>query len=786
MKPVFRHGRTTFGPLLVLAILGNCGFAVDADPVDLSGYFGFGPLEIYKLEQRSKNLRAVDLDDDGLTDLVLIDNSHNRIDWLRQRDEPADAETVKGGGVNAVPNSHRFEHLKIPVDRKVVSLVTGDFNSDGRTDLAYIGSPDRLVLRFSAKEDPTDWTKRVVRRLPDLTEGTRILAAGDFNSDGRDDLAVLGKERTYVVLQDDEGTLLPARRMMNTSAGLNLLQAADLDGDGRVDLCYTASVGKESILCARLQTPRGTFGPELRFPLSEPRSVTLANIDSEPDQEILTIDSTTGRLAILELQRPEQETGELAGRLVQYGFGDQSARAGRDLAIGDVDGDDRLDVVVTDPENARMIVFRQHDETGLDLGSDFPGLVGAEHVRVFDFDGDNQDEVYVLSEEEQMVGVSRYEDGRLNFPAPLPVGSDPLAFEIADVNGDQKAELVVIFPKKDDTYSLQAFAVEDRKVSPVTIGGKDKVEIKLDGEPARIMAFEGNGDGRADFVIFLDRGRAPHVYLSDRNKGLVEMPEASGIGLASAAAGQVSIGTLLDPETDKPRQSLLVAQGAFARSLDLDEGRWRVVDQYNAQENGAEIAGAATLDLDGKPGDEIVLIDTGVDKLRALKADGDLYKRWKEVEMGNFPFLRASVADLDNNNREDLLLFGRGRFAVLYAGQTDPRLKEIASFESDLEDTFFIDSVAGDLNNDNYIDIAILDTQSHFVEILDVDPRLGPRHALHFPIFEEKSFSNERGGLGLQPREAVITDATGDGRADLVLLVHDRVVIYPQDVAESE
>ena len=52
--------------------------------------------------------------------------------------------------------------------------------------------------------------------------------------------------------------------------------------------------------------------------------------------------------------------------------------------------------------------------------------------------------------------------------------------------------------------------------------------------------------------------------------------------------------------------------------------------------------------------------------------------------------------------------------------------------------------------------------------------------ALYWKLFEEKNFDGEGGG-GLEPREAAIADVTGDGRNDLILLVHDRVLIYPQD-----
>lgn len=281
-----------------VVLLSALAVAQSDDEIDLSPYYGFRGLEVYKLERRSSGLNAADLDADGRTDLLLIDNSHSRLDLLRQREQRASPESAPRGDVNFVPNSGRFEHIKIAVDREVVSLVTGDFNGDGRTDIAYIGKPDRLIVRFGAEENIEDWTKQVEQRLPDLVETGVILAVGDLNGDSRDDLAVLGKEKTYVILQTDDGKLAPATALMNTSDGLALVQAADLDGDGRADLSYTANSGGEQILCARLQTAQGTLGPEVRFPLSRPRSVTLADVDRRPGSEILTIDATTGRLTI--------------------------------------------------------------------------------------------------------------------------------------------------------------------------------------------------------------------------------------------------------------------------------------------------------------------------------------------------------------------------------------------------------------------------------------------------------------------------------------------------------
>jgi len=69
------------GPVAALLLLVG---SVTDDPVaaqeprgpsPLGQYFGFQPVEIFKLELRSSNLVARDIDRDGLVDLVLADNN---------------------------------------------------------------------------------------------------------------------------------------------------------------------------------------------------------------------------------------------------------------------------------------------------------------------------------------------------------------------------------------------------------------------------------------------------------------------------------------------------------------------------------------------------------------------------------------------------------------------------------------------------------------------------------------------------------------------------------------
>ncbi|MEX0704187.1 MAG: VCBS repeat-containing protein [Planctomycetales bacterium] len=750
--------------------------AEDGDEVDLSPHYGFLPLEVFKLEQRSAHMLAADLDDDGLTDLLIADNSHSRLDLLLQRrkkpDQPPASETRPA---NQIDSHWRFEHEKIPVDKEITSLAAGDFDGDGRTDIAYFGSPDRLVIRYQGES--MDWSRQASFRLPDVDERPWNIAAGDLNGDQRADLVVLGKTQTYVIHQEAEGKLAQPVSLMNTSEKLGLARIVDLDGDGRNDLCYLADETEGRVLCLRRQSRDGRLGPELRFALDKSRAVTIADVDGEPGAEILAIDARTGRLSIRQLAPPEDEAAEPVGRLIQYGFGSRASSRDRDLATGDLDGDGLIDVVITDPEGARMIVYRQRKGQGLDLGDSFPGLVGAEHVRAGDVDGDRAAEVFVLSAREKTIGLSRLQGNRLTFPASLPVQDEPVALELADLDRDGRPEVVYIARRRegrDARYLLRALKwSQGDEWKPHAFGTANEAPLDLAGEPKRLVTLDANRDGRPDFLAFIGLDRPPALLVSDAEGVPRQVESQGGIRLGDVAAGAVFVGGM--------EPAVLVAQENFARNMRLtDKQQWEVVDQYNASESNARIAGVAALDLDGQPGDEIVLVDTGVRKLRVLRREEDLFRPWHEIEMESFIYESARVADLDGDGRDDLLLMGRGKFAVLYAGRRELRLADLGSFESRLKETSFADVVAGDLNRDGGIDLALIDTQSHYIEIVRFDPKNGPRHALHFRLFEEKNFSGARIG-GTEPRESLIADVTGDGLPDLVLLAHDRVLVLPQD-----
>ena len=744
---------------------------------ELAQFYGFSGVELYKLEERAFNLTSGDFDSDGLTDLLAVDNRASCLRFFRQLTEDDSAEKKRlGRFVNSVNSDWRFDIRQIPVDKQVAGLIVSDFNADGRDDIAYVGAPDRLVIAYQPEKGKTEWTHKWSVRLPELVPAAWMISSGDLNGDKRPDIAVLGKSSTYVVHQTEDGSMATPVQLTNTSTQLSLLQVADIDGDGHDDLCYQANNGSSRGLCARLQTQDGRLGPEICFDLEQPRSVTLHDVDQKPGREVLTVDNRSGRVIVSGIKRKADDAKGLPTRLVRFGIGESSGSRGRALAIGDIDGDKRNDVVVTDPETAQVLVFRQNGIDGLNSAETFPGLLDATGVCVVDVDGDGTSEVVHMSNKEAAIAVSRFENGRLTFPQTVARPED--GFELAAMTqliGTDKSEVAVCMKKGSSSRGevrLHRFVVSAENqwaaaAEPLTLD-----PTAMGSRGVELMAIDADHDGADDLLV---------VPSGAGNKGVILVRTGKPDAANSGAVETLNLGYSSPGELFQRDGSLFVAREAFARKMTFDGTAWNVADQFNAGETKARIIGVAVLNLDEDEEDEVVLVDIGIRKLRILQRASGVYRPWKEIDFGNFGFDSSHVADLNSDGKDDLLLFGNQQFAVLYSGGLDAELEEIASYESEREDAYAADIIAGDVNGDGNVDLSVIDTSVDGIELLNFRPDTGLKAATHFRVFEEKRLVTDSTARGTEPREGIVVDVTSDGRMDLVLLCHDRLIVYPQD-----
>ena len=157
-------------------------------------------------------LGAGDLDADGDPDLI-VDGA-----WLENP-----------GRARAAP-WHRHEVID-PWNAALESAV-GDFDDDGRADVAFIAAHDPEELAWlAAPEDPRSgaWVKHGI----DSGIGSHKLNVADFDQDGRLDLQ-LGHERNEVAIYLNRGGSFVKHRV--GGAGGHNARVGDIDRDGDIDI----------------------------------------------------------------------------------------------------------------------------------------------------------------------------------------------------------------------------------------------------------------------------------------------------------------------------------------------------------------------------------------------------------------------------------------------------------------------------------------------------------------------------------------------------------------------
>ena len=131
------------------------------------------------------------------------------------------------------------------------------------------------------------------------------------------------------------------------------------------------------------------------------------------------------------------------------------------------------------------------------------------------------------------------------------------------------------------------------------------------------------------------------------------------------------------------------------------------------------------------------------------------------------------------DGNDGLLAVGDDAFALVRLGGERIVLDTVGTWTSDDPRQTPHEMIPGDLNGDGRTEVAVLDGGEQMCNILTFSDAQRLLYALGFKVFETRLFS---GGdrQEFEPSMGEIVDVTGDGLADLVLLAHDRLLIYPQ------
>ena len=235
----------------------------------------------------------------GATNIVTGDfNGDGKQDFAIGFQQNLDSGTLavflgKGDGTFQSPMSSA-------VPPGAVTLVTGDFNGDGKVDLALMTSS--IIGLVSAMNN----TKDAVLMLLGKGDGTftpsvtypvgpfaDMIAAGDFDGDGKPDLAVVNASGGTTDTSSTIGLLFgkgDGTFTAGTSIPLAYLEsvaAGDFNGDGKLDLAALTDSG----VAILLGHGDGTFGGPRIFPASSGNWIVAADLNGDKIPDL--VDGTT-------------------------------------------------------------------------------------------------------------------------------------------------------------------------------------------------------------------------------------------------------------------------------------------------------------------------------------------------------------------------------------------------------------------------------------------------------------------------------------------------------------